>query len=147
MNINNKGFTLVEVMAVVAIISILSGMAVMSVTKYVARTRTKVYNNYESNMKTAAEAYLMRNTELIPTSGETQVTTVVLQEENLLEKLTDPVDSTKDCSGYIIIKNKGNLKSNADTITSGDYTTSNTTNIDLNYQACLTCSTYKTPEC
>ena len=46
MRINKNGFTLVELMAVIAILGILSGVVIMAVSSYTEKSRKEVYKNF-----------------------------------------------------------------------------------------------------
>lgn len=66
MKLNNKGFTLVEILATVAIMAILSGVAVAGVTRYLEKTRQKAYEAIENNVYDAASAYIQKYNPVIP---------------------------------------------------------------------------------
>lgn len=147
---NNKGFTFVELMAVIAIIGILSGIAVGAVTKYKMKARNETYKNYEDNLKSATKNYLLYNTSEIPVQGASKVIdSSVLIQENYLDDMVDPVNNKKKCSATIEVTTKSDTKTNdSDTDTdNSNITSSNTSNIDLEYQVCLSCEGYKTKGC
>lgn len=128
---NNKAFTMVELLAVVALIGILSGTAVMAVGGYINKAKQKTYENFESNMVTAAKSYLTTHTE-IATIGNSTYTSDVLINEGYLEEMTDPVNKSKKCTG---------------TVTANGVREANAFNITFTYKACITCSNYKTAGC
>ena len=55
---NNKGFTLVEIIAVIAILGILSGIGIMAATKYIDNSRQKVLSSMKESMYNATENML-----------------------------------------------------------------------------------------
>ena len=67
---NKKGFTLVELLAVIVIIALLSSIAAVSYTTFVNSTRDRVYKTYEDTIKSAAEMYLIDNPGEIPGVGQ-----------------------------------------------------------------------------
>lgn len=147
---NSKGFTFVELMAVIAIIGILSGIAVGAVTKYQVKARNETYKNYEDNLKSATKNYLLYNTSEIPVQGASKVIdSSVLIQANYLDEMVDPVNNKKKCSATIKVTTKSDTKTNdSDTDTdNSNITSSNTSNIDLEYKVCLSCEGYKTKGC
>jgi prepilin-type N-terminal cleavage/methylation domain-containing protein len=56
MKLNNKGFTLVEVLAIIVIISILGGIAIPSVLSSINNSKIALYNIMISNIVTASQA-------------------------------------------------------------------------------------------
>lgn len=149
--LNKKGYSLVELMATVAILGILSGIAVMAISAYTEKTRKKVYENFEKQMKDATVNYYTYHLGDIPTSGTATVQTTTLVNESFLDEMVDPADNSKKCSGKVIVKNNSNTTSgdinnnnsyNYDA--NGNIITSNTKNIDLSYTVCLKCSKYET---
>ena len=153
MRLNKKGFTLVELMAVVAILGILSGFAIMAVNSYKERTRIKLYKNYETQMKDATVNYFVKNIGSIPSAGSsTNVTLQKLVNEGYLDPFTDPVKDTSKCTGKITVTNNSNIHQGSQSSTDmgqgidadGNIIDSNISNIDLKYKVCLICSQYKT---
>lgn len=152
--LNKKGFTLVELLAVVAILGILSGFAVMAVTSYKERSRKKLYENYEKQMKDATINYFTSNLDKIPASGSSvNITTDTLISSSLLDSMTDPLNSNKKCSGYVKAKNNSNISGNNSYNASqgydanGNIISSNTSNLDLTYKVCLHCQQYNSKDC
>ena len=56
-NANEKGFTLIELMIVVAIIGILAAIAIPQFTKYRARAQNSAALSDQRNLKTDLEGY------------------------------------------------------------------------------------------
>ena len=145
----NKGFTLVELIAVIAILGILSGIAVGAVSKYQIKARNETYKNYEDNLKSASKNYLLYNTGEIPGKGLTKdINSDALIQENYLDEMVDPVNNKKKCRATVKVTNKENAKTN-DSLDddNSNITSSNTTNIDLDFKVCLVCENYKSKGC
>ena len=58
---NKKGFTLVEVLAVIVIIGILGTIAVVSVTVISSKNKEKIYNSKVDSIELAAVTYIQDN--------------------------------------------------------------------------------------
>ena len=120
MKINKKGFTLVELLAVIVIIALLSSIAAISYTAFVNNTRDRVYKTYEDTMKASAEMYLIDNPSEIPTVGERKCLYLNdLLSKNDIEPIKNPKDSNDDCSSdnedddsYILIERGTNVEGN-----------------------------------
>lgn len=130
MKINNKAFTLVEMIAVVALISILSGTAIMSVSNIVNKSKKKTYQNFEKNLKVAATNYIGNHPELVATGSQTLQATQLI-DEGYLETMVDPANKSSNCnenSSVTVYQKRAN----------GAF------NIEMSYKICLVCSSYKT---
>ena len=57
--LNNKGFTMAELMAAIAILGILTVAAIVAVTQYVAYASKKGYDTLAKSASNAAEDYIM----------------------------------------------------------------------------------------
>lgn len=55
---NNKGFTLIEVIVTIAIMGIITGIAYGSITSLQTRNRNKKYQTYEQVLVTGAKLYV-----------------------------------------------------------------------------------------
>ena len=159
--LNKKGFTLVELLAVIAIIGILSGVAIMAVSKYQIKATNDVYKNFEKQLKDSTINYLTSNIDQIPDQGTTsKIYAKTLKENNYLDDLVDPITESKMCindntanDSYVIVKNNSNI-SDGDTenITYDEngnmiINSSNIKNLDLEYTVCLMCSQYQSSAC
>lgn len=140
MKINKKGFTLVELLAVIVILGLLLGIAALSYTAFVNNTRDRVYKTYEDTMKSAAEMYLIDNPSEIPSiNGNTKLYLNDLLINNDIEPIKNPDDSNDTCSSsntandsYILIERGTNVEGN----------------FNLTYKVCLRCSSgYKSNTC
>lgn len=123
---DSRGFTLIEMMAVVIILGILLMIAVPAVNKYLANVRLEYYQKLEDSVKTAGEEYTQDKRYIRPT--KLLYSTVVK-----IDKLEDGkyIDEVKD---YL-----GNKCDNTDTsysyvvvVKSGEQS--------YEYQTCLKCS-------
>lgn len=96
MKINNKGFTMVEILAAVSILAILSGVAVSAVTKYQEKARQKAYQSMEQSTYSAAYNYILDTGRVVPNTYITiQVTDLV--NDGYLQRLEDPRAKGADC--------------------------------------------------
>lgn len=145
----NKGFTLVELIAVIALLGILSGIAIGTVSKYQIKARNDTYKNYEDNLKSASQNYFLYNTGEIPEVESTKnIDGNILIQENYLDEMVDPVNNKKKCKATVKVTNNGNATTN-ETLDNdnSNITTSNTTNINLDFKVCLECENYKSKGC
>lgn len=93
MNKNNKGFTMVELLAVITILGILAVLATPAVTKYVTRGKTQAIETMFKSSYEAAENYMMERNIIFKT-GSQVIAVSELVNEQYLEPLRDP--STKE---------------------------------------------------
>ena len=63
---NRKGFSLVELLAVIVIVGILATLAVVGVTRYLDRARAEKVSQNRKNVAMAAQLYLQSNRDLLP---------------------------------------------------------------------------------
>lgn len=127
---NQKGFTMVELLAVILILGILALIAVGSVSQFLSHGEKKTYQTYEADLKIATENYLLEHPSLIPEKGAaTQVRLNTLIDERYSEKLVDPKNKEKLCDGFVTVTNQSQ---------------SGSLNMDLEYEVCLICGKYQT---
>jgi len=109
---NKKGFTLVELLAVIIILGLIIAIAVPSVNKYLKTSKEKAYNLQISNMLKEVESYANINKDVLPkTNGkEIRITLGQLKAEGLVkEDIVDPREDKKfDDSIEFVIKKNGN---------------------------------------
>ncbi len=136
---NEKGFSIVELIAVVAIMLILSGTALIAVTKNINNAKEKTYKNFEDNLKGAATNYLTHHTELSAISN-LKLYADDLINEGYLTPLRDPGNSGANCYN-------SNEAKDSYIVVTGKRDTSNSYNLTYTYKICLICSNYKSIGC
>ncbi len=106
-----KGFTLVELLAVIVILSLILVIAVPSVNKYIKQSKEKAYNTQISTIIEAVQAYASANSGLLPRKEEfvVKITLGQLKSSGLIKKeVKNPNDDKYfDDALTIEIKKKG----------------------------------------
>lgn len=133
---NKKGFTMIELMAVITLLGIMTTLAVVSVSKYLNKSKKTVYRDYEDTLKNATTNYFLNHTGLLPEINDargTKVLATTLINEGYLENMKDPQNGSLYCNenSYVIVTRKDNVGFN----------------MDLEYRVCLVCSKYKSSSC
>lgn len=105
--INNKGFTLIEILGAIVILGILMGIGVGAYTRYRKQTAETSYDLIKKNAITAAENYFIDNTD------EDEVTLQELVSKSYLETIQDPLNKDKECSGNVSIFDKTRASGNS----------------------------------
>ncbi len=98
---NKKGFSLIEMLAVVAILGILSTVAVGAVSRFQHNARQQAYDTLTESASLAAESYYLTHPNATEVSFETLI------EEGYLENATDPGHSDANCDGKVVITTNG----------------------------------------
>ena len=97
---NNSGFSLVELIVVIAIMAILAGVAVPTYTKYIAKANDATVNSQLDEIKTAAFAACAANgktvSSIIVTTDDEKKTTVEVNPTSteIEGEITDLLGST-----------------------------------------------------
>ena len=94
---NNKGLTMIELLATILILGILTGLAFNTYLKYIAKTREKAYDFLIESSISATEAYLMDH------QNVTKVNFDTLVNNGYLESSRDPGDEENNCIGTVKI--------------------------------------------
>ena len=135
--LNNNGFTLIEIIAVLVIIGIIIVISGTVVTGYIANTKEKTYQSYKADLKGAAQNYLidcMTNNEEgceigIPQYGiDENISYNFLLSKGYTEKLKDPEGEGYCDQSYVIATNKSS------------------NGVDVEYKVCLYCKNYKSAD-
>ena len=129
MKLNKKGFTLIEILAVVVKLGLLTSVAISGTMRYLEKTREKAYEALEQTLHSAAENYIIDRGVLVPTTGGLTLTSAQLIETGFIKELDDPAgaDDNKQCTGTVKVTRSNNTGSKLD-----EYT----------YEVRLQCSAY-----
>lgn len=118
---NRRGFSLVELMAVISILGILIGVAIGAVSNYLEKAKNQAYSSIYKAASGACENYIIEHG--LATSLDNNATGVVdlavLVEESYMEDPVDPNTKTM-CSGKIEYKMVKGSNKNKETIIEND---------------------------
>ena len=93
---NRKGYTIMELLAVIVIIGLLFSIAIVSYTSFINTANNRVYESYRDNMHEAAIMYF---TDHLLTNNETKRLDLnTLINENRIEKIKNPKNSNDYCT-------------------------------------------------
>ena len=105
MKLNNKGFTLIEILAAVTLMGILSGIGVASYTKYQEKVRKEAYEAMEKSAYAAAQNYLQATGSVVPAGATGKTINVqTLVDGGYLDNLIDPRTKNTDCHSGSYVK-------------------------------------------
>ena len=94
---NKKGYTLPELLAVIAIIGILAGVATMAVTKYLTNTKNTAYNTLAKSSVEATDNYILDN----KANEDGKYSLKELVDGGYLENRIDPGKKGSVCDGVV----------------------------------------------
>ncbi|MBQ6134819.1 MAG: type II secretion system protein [Bacilli bacterium] len=97
---NQKGFSLIELVAAVAILSILTGAAVIGYSKYASSAKKTAIDMLRKSSENAMSEYLMDHAFL------TEAKLSTLYGEGYLEKPVSPYKSSDVCIGKVTLENE-----------------------------------------
>ena len=105
---NNKGFTLIEILAAITILAIISTIATVAVFRYLDRTRKSSYETMEKSICDAANNYVINEglESDVVEAREDGVTydAKELMSSKYLENLMDPKNNKKVCSANVNVR-------------------------------------------
>lgn len=111
---NKKGFTLVEVIAVVVIIALLAGISIPLVSKYMNESKIKYNEELEKEFLTIVKDYYADNPEELPRGSNFRKSVSIneLQAKNYLSGVLANADgeSCDESVGYVTLDDNGELK-------------------------------------
>lgn len=98
---SRRGFTLVELLAVILIIGALAILIIPNVSRYINKGYDEYYNALENQLKLAAKDYVIEH----PNDEITKLSAITLLQENYLSnEITN--QSGKTCNkSYVLIEN------------------------------------------
>ncbi|MFA5459401.1 MAG: LamG-like jellyroll fold domain-containing protein [Bacilli bacterium] len=109
---NQRAFTLIELLAVIVIIGVISLITIPVVTRLITENKMDVFKTHEKALETAAESYMSVNQNKLPEMID-ETTEVTLQElinTGFIKPMTSPNNKKKQCSGYVLVtKEKENI--------------------------------------
>lgn len=110
---NNKGFTLVELMAVIIVLCLIMLVGVPSMSKTIDRQTNRSYDEYIKNIcygaKNYARHYETEYKQLYETGNQTSVCLNVLYEKGYVsDKLVNPDTDSRDTGVGIVVKRDSN---------------------------------------
>lgn len=97
--LNRKGFTLIELMAVIAILVIIMGIALPNITSSIERSKQKQKDAKIELITSAAELYFDRHSSENKTNG-VKASTLISEQEIPGIKIEDICDNTSCCVKY-----------------------------------------------
>lgn len=105
---NKRGFTLVELLAVVTLLAAIILVSVPSIINVLRKSEEKDYKEFENALKRAAELYVEKNRNLYPelnnVGGTVNVSAnTLITEEYLKQDLENPNDNTPVTNYYVKI--------------------------------------------
>lgn len=126
---NNKGFSLVELLAIITILGLIMAIAIPAYQHYVTKSRTTGYTTLINTSKSAAQNRYID--EELPPGCQKYSIEDDLYKQGYMDKPSDPAATANNCTGFVYIK---------------EDTSSNTME---NYKTLvsLKCSTYSKDEC
>ncbi len=124
MKMNKHGYTLIELLTVLALIAIIAGVGMIAYNGYITSASNRVYASYEDTMHAEAQMYFIDNPTLLPSRGETvRISLNALKMENI----KNPRDEKDLCSNSYVDVIRQNDVNNV---------------ITMNYKVCLICNSY-----
>ena len=102
MKLNKKGFTLMELLAVIVILAIIFAVAFPSISSSIERSKNKQLNAKIEVIEAAGEVYISDN-------NVNDVSLVTLFCDNILtnEEIKDPFNDKNSLCGYVSYRNDG----------------------------------------
>ena len=147
---NKKGFSLVELLAVIVLLSIIAGLALLAYDSYYDNSKIKVYQNYEEGMQEAAMEYIIDTGDMPTTTTKLKLRLKYLVGDEkyngkyasppYISTFKSPKGSSDTCldQSYVEVSQR---PKQATTDGKVDY------NKSFDYKVCLVCKEYKSEGC
>ena len=127
---NRKGYTLVELLAVIVIIGLIIGIAVISYSSYQQSTAERVFETYMDSMHEATIMYFLEHTDEMPTS--TNTSKKILLQNLPIDKFNNPFKQGDYC-----------VNDNSYVTATWQDSTNNKGMSGIKYSVCLYCNQYQ----
>lgn len=103
---NNKGFTLIEILAVIIILGIILVISIPSVTKLIVSSKKQAYKKNEDILAIAGKNYYASKRSLLPKyiGSEKAILLNEMIEAGEMENIYDPNNNQLLCDGFVIVK-------------------------------------------
>lgn len=125
------GFTLIEIVATIAILAVISGVVMISYNKILGNSTNDIYINYENTMKSQTELYFLDNPNAIPSANTSSNIGINILLNNGLLEIKNPDKKGDTCNNSYVRVTRDNDNSH----------------INLSYKVCLICSNYRSKNC
>ena len=122
---NKAGYTMIELMAVIAIIGLIFTIGIISYSSLIQRSNDTVYESYMDGMHEAAQTYVIDHP--VANGGNVRITLGQLIDEDKIEYINNPRKNSDKClESYVDAKrdDKGNV-------------------VSYEYNVCLECAGFK----
>ena len=103
--LNQKGFSLVELLTTIVILGILMSVAVGGVLIYINKTKSDAFETLEYTSYDGTVNYMMEHNMLLNEGESMSVTLAELFEGGYIERPTDPNDNGRLCTGTVTVTN------------------------------------------
>ncbi len=132
---NKKGYTLVELIAVITIVALLASVAIISYTYFINKANESAYDNYIDSLHEAAIMYFSKDSSNLPINNESvyfctnncpKNNYIPISELNI-NNIYNPKDDNDKCLDSYIIA----TRNDSDSV------------ISINYHIFLKCNDYK----
>ena len=100
MNLNKKGFSLVELLAAIVILGIMITLATVAYSRYRQHAKQQEYDTLAKTASEAAAQYTMDN----PEKEIWSVSFETLYEGEYMSSLSDPGIKNKQCKGDVVLR-------------------------------------------
>lgn len=108
---NNKGFSLIEMLATVVILGVLGTIAVVGTTKYINKSRKKAYIVMSQSIYEAAMNCQTKGDCTTGSYGANNNNFTDLVDLGYLDELKNPISGKKHCEGIVRIRSTPNSTS------------------------------------
>lgn len=99
---NNKGFSMIELLAVVVIIGILAGLAVIAYGRHLENARRNAFENMATTLYESTKSYFLTSG-ILPAVGDTaEILATDLLDAGYIETLTSPRNDRDNCNDSVI---------------------------------------------